>query len=305
MRSFTLLTLAAPLALIGLTACDGKDSGASDDTGVTETATDSGATTDSDVQTDDTGATDDTDPGSDSVGDSGDSGDSGDTAETGLETGDTSGETGDTATTAVTEPLDGLGDISGDCWLLDKEQLTGPDAWVVSNAIDFGKAEFDYDALSEGGQEIYDDGNLGGSSEYSEIFSYEVLYRCELAEMLRSEGEIEYLDVGGKKTDLLVRIDGFDVGVSVTRAYGYPPEDPYTGDQALALLEDKLGDVLLSTANADTEKNSWTKQILHVIAYTPDHAATILSVYDDVDVATRADTILVVTATEGNDEHLY
>jgi len=301
MRSLTLLFgLVSVLGLSGLTGCGGKDGG---DTGeVTGATTDSGT----DDGADDTGpATDDTDSGSasDDTGLSDTApADTEDTNDTGV-TGDT-GDTGDTAGT-VEAPLDGFGELTGDCWLLDKEQLTGPDAWVVSNTLDFGEQAFDYDALSEGGQEIYDDGNLGGSSEYSEIFAYEALYRCEGAEMLRSEGEIEYLDAGGKKTDLLVRIDGYDIGVSVTRAYGYPPEDPYTEEQALDLLSDKLADVLVSTANVNTAKNSWTKQILHVIAYTPGHAETILTAYASVDAETRADTILVVTATEGDDEHLY
>ena len=298
MRSLTLLFgLVSVLGLSGLTGCGGKDGG---DTGeVTGATTDSGT----DDGADDTGpATDDTDSGSasDDTGLSDTApADTEDTNDTGV-----TGDTGDTADT-VEAPLDGFGELTGDCWLLDKEQLTGPDAWVVSNTLDFGEQAFDYDALSEGGQAIYDDGNLGGSSEYSEIFAYEALYRCEGAEMLRSEGEIEYLDAGGKKTDLLVRIDGYDIGVSVTRAYGYPPEDPYTEEQALDLLSDKLADVLVSTANVNTAKNSWTKQILHVIAYTPGHAETILTAYASVDAETRADTILVVTATEGDDEHLY
>ena len=40
----------------------------------------------------------------------------------------------------------------------------------------------------------------------------------------------------GKSADLL---DGEQVGVSVTRAFAWPPEDPYTVEQATTLLTDK------------------------------------------------------------------
>ncbi len=63
-----------------------------------------------------------------------------------------------------------------------------------------------------------------------------MLYRCELAVLLKTEAEIVYRDDGGKKTDLLVEMDAAKIGVSVTRAYGWPPEDPYTVEDATALL---------------------------------------------------------------------
>ena len=204
---------------------------------------------------------------------------------------------------AADVPLPGLGDISGDCGVLDDQLLSGA-PYRFANALDMGAAEFDYDLLTEGGQEVWDDDNLGGSSLESEVMAFEVLARCELAELIKTESEIDYVDDGGKKTDILVSIDGIIIGVSVTRAYAWPEDDPYTVDQATDLLEDKLADVLLSTANVDPA-DAWSKQILHVMAFTPDHGASIETAWLDLDPAVQADTLLMVTVTNGNDDFIY
>jgi hypothetical protein len=175
---------------------------------------------------------------------------------------------------------------------------------LVRDAIDFGTAMFDPTKLSPGGQTIYNQGNLGGSSLESEIISYEVLYRCELATLLKTEAEVLYQSSMGKKTDLLVSMDTFKVGVSVTRAYGFPPDAPYTVMQAYDLLVKKLSEIQLSTANV-TPADAWEKQILHVIAFTSAHADAMEQAYAMVDPAVRADTVLLLTVTEGSDEFIY
>jgi hypothetical protein len=201
-------------------------------------------------------------------------------------------------------PLDGFGAIDGDCGVLSPTELTSASSYLFENSIDFGALPFDYAALSPGGQEVYDDGNLGGSSLHSEIFSYEVLYRCELAQLLKTEGEIAYQDAGGAKTDLLVSVDDLSTGVSVTRAFKYPPSEPYTVSDALALLEDKLAGVLDSSANVEPT-DGWSKQILHILAYADEHASSLAQAYPQVASAVRADTIVLVTVTHGDDEFVY
>jgi hypothetical protein len=237
------------------------------------------------------------------TGDEGTGGGTGDDGGTGGGPGDDGGTGTGGGTGGDALPLEGFGELSGDCDVLDTE-LTDAAPSIFVNTLDFGTLTFDYDALSAGGQAVYDAGNLGGSSLYSEIFAYEVLYRCEEAALLQTEGGIVYTDPGGKKTDLLVDLDGEPIGVSVTRAYAWPPEDPYTVEQATTLLEDKLADVLLSSANVGAE-HAWTKQVLSVIAYTPDHASSIVTAWSAIDADTRADTIVLVTVTEGDDALLY
>lgn len=194
--------------------------------------------------------------------------------------------------------------ISGACGVVDAMQINSPDPIVYRDTIDFGMDVYDRSKLSPGGQVIFDLGNLGGSSLESEIMSYEVLYRCELAKLLKTEGEIVYTNPMGKKTDLLVDIDAFQIGVSVTRAYVFPPNMPYTQQMAYDLLNQKLGDILASSANVAPE-DAWPKQILHVLAYTSMHADSLEAAYGMLDPAVRADTILWLTVTEGNDEFIY
>ncbi len=216
---------------------------------------------------------------------------------------DASGDAGDDV-----RPAPGFGAISGECDVLDDE-LTAARPAIVRNAIDFAADpydEADKALLTEGGQEIIDDGNAGGSSILSEVISFELLARCEGATLIKTETEIEY-DPQGKITDLLVEIDGLKIGVSVTRAYR-GPNNPYSLEAAQDLLADKLADILVSSANV-VEGDRWSKQILHVVAYGPDYADFIVQAWEDMDdpdlEGVRADTIVVVTVTDGADGFAY
>jgi hypothetical protein len=205
---------------------------------------------------------------------------------------------------STTGPEPGLGVISGDCGLIDAMELDSPSAFTFQSAIDFGMVGFDYDMLTPGGQEVFDDGNLGGSSLESEVISFEVLARCDGATLLATEAEILYTDPMGIKTDLLVEIDSRVVGVSVTRAVGFPFDDPYTEMQAADLLTGKLEDILASTANV-APRSAWVKQILHVIAYADMHAQSIFAAYATLPPEVTADTVLLVTVTHGDDAFVY
>ena len=201
-------------------------------------------------------------------------------------------------------PLEGFGDIAGSCGVLEAMDFNSSAPSIYSNNIDFKTLMFMANALSQGGKKIYDDGNLGGSSLLSEVFAYEVLYRCELAELLKTENEISYKDTAGKKTDLIVRMDGLSVGVSVTRAVGFPKEDPYTVAQAKDLLTGKLEGVTASTANV-AAADTWTKQVLFIVAYAEQHATALKEAFNQIDAAIKGDTIVWVTVTDGDDAFLY
>jgi hypothetical protein len=102
----------------------------------------------------------------------------------------------------------------------------------------------------------------------------------------------------------LVELDGRRIGVSVTRAYHYPPSDPYTVQMATDLLEQKLADILLSSENV-ADEDAWTKQVLHVMAYEPGHAGCIQTAWEALSADVRADTVVLVTVTDGADEFVY
>jgi hypothetical protein len=203
-------------------------------------------------------------------------------------------------------PLPGFGAISGLCGVLDDE-LTAAAPAFFANHIDFGTDGYDdadYDLLTSGGQEIFDDGNAGGSSLESEVFAFEVLNRCEGAVLLKTETEVLYMNPMGKLTDLLVEIDGLKIGVSVTRAVAFPFDQPYPVERAKMLLDDKLQGVLDSTANV-TPADAWTKQILYILAYGEQHAMALETALAEVDPALLADTIVMVTVSDGDDAFIY
>lgn len=216
------------------------------------------------------------------------------------------GADADSDATASGVPLDGFGAITGTCGILDDE-LTSPDPSYAVNHIDFDSDPYDAAdeaLLTDGGREIIADGNAGGSSLYSEVFAYEMLHRCELADLLKTETEVTYDTTDTSITDLLVEIDGYKIGVSVTRAIAYPFDDPYTVQQATDLLTKKLTDIQESSAHV-SPADAWQKQILYVIAYAPQHATSLQSAFDQLDASVRADTVVMVTVSDGDDAFLY
>ena len=102
----------------------------------------------------------------------------------------------------------------------------------------------------------------------------------------------------------MLSIESLNIGVSVTRAFGWPPEDPYTLEQATTLLEDKLTDIPISSQNV-WEEDAWEKQILHIMAYTPDHAEKVEEAWTQLSPTLKGDTVVFVTATEGDDAFMY
>lgn len=199
-------------------------------------------------------------------------------------------------------PLAGFGTIAGDCGELDPDELMALDPpFELTNEIDFGTLTFSRDVLSDGGKTMFDDPNAGGSSKESEIIAFEMLYRCELASLLKTETEIVY-DVTGTITDILVSIDGLKVGVSVVRAFKFMAE--YTVADALAKMTEKLSDIQESSANVSAA-DAWGKQILAVIAEKPENVTAVEMALPQIDPGLRGDTIVVITLTNGDDMFVY
>lgn len=201
-------------------------------------------------------------------------------------------------------PLDGFGIIAGECGVFDDE-LISENSFFFMNSIDFitdPYDETDYPFLTAGGQEILDSVNAG-NAVYSKVFAYELLARCEFAELLKTESEIGY-DPDTGRTDLLVSIGGLKIGVSVTKAVKYPFDAEYTVTDAQNLLTAKLTDIIESSKNVIPD-DKWEKQILHVIAYSDQHAVSLRSAYDSLDDTVRTDTIVMVTVSNGDDSFLY
>jgi hypothetical protein len=205
------------------------------------------------------------------------------------------------------DPQPPFGTQSGPCGVLTEQVLEGAEPFFLRNQIDFGDDpydEADFCRIAAGSREVITDENAGGSSLLSEAFAFELLHRCEGAVLLKTETEIVYRNSMGKLTDILVALDGRKIGVSVTRAVGFPRDEPYTVERAQQLLERKLQGVLDSTANVAPE-DEWVKQILYVIAYSPMHADSMEEAWGQIDSTLQADTIVIVTVSDGDDEWLY
>jgi hypothetical protein len=157
-------------------------------------------------------------------------------------------------------------------------------------------------ALSPGGQKLFDTPNAGGSSTESEVMSFEVLHFCEGATLLKTETEILYAppDDGGANTitDILVAIAGHKVGVSVTRAYKPSFQGAITDAEVQTIIEGKLKGVVRSSMRVLPE-DRWVKQILHVFVANTTVAGAVDRVWPKIDPAVRADTIVLVTVTQG------
>jgi hypothetical protein len=201
-------------------------------------------------------------------------------------------------------PLAGFGTISGACGPLALSDLLSPSPSTFETRIDFAMLAFDAGVLSDGGYRLYTTTNAGGSSIASETFAYEVLHRCELAELAATETQVTYTPTTSKKTDLVVRLEGELVGVSVARAFKFPPGTPLTVAGATMLLQGKFSDILLSSQNVNPPWR-WRKQILHVLAYDDVARQAVLDAAAGISPSVRADTILYVTVTDGQDAFIY
>ena len=204
-------------------------------------------------------------------------------------------------------PLAGFGAVTGMCGVLNDPQLMMGTAPVyVTDTMTFATAYHDpadRSLLTPGGQTLAATPNAGGSSGLSEVFAFEELDRCERATLLKTETQIVY-STPGKITDELVEIDGRKIGVSVTRAVHFPFGQPYTPDEARTLITRKLTDIQASTANVSAA-DRWDKQILAVLAYDAQHAGVVADVWASLDAATKADTVVLVTVTDGADDFIY
>lgn len=201
----------------------------------------------------------------------------------------------------------GHGQILGQCFRVPGE-LFSPQPSYLEVRLDFGMDQFDDPAerprLTAGAQTILATPNAGGSSVMSEAFAMEVLALCEGASLVKTETMIVYDPPTSKKTDILVNVDGSQLGVSVTRAMSWPLDAGYPVSQAASLLNGKLSDILVSSANV-VAPDDWVKQALVVLAWGDVQRDSIRTAWGQLDAGVRADTILYVVVTDGLDAPIY
>lgn len=112
--------------------------------------------------------------------------------------------------------------------------------------------------------------NVGGSSQISEAFSYELF--AELGgdtELVKNEKELldllDLLDSAKIAVDYVCKISGVSVGVSVTRAIKFCNNSfsgSFAKEDARKLLKKKLDD--LKDTSKHQNNKLWEKNILHI-----------------------------------------
>lgn len=224
----------------------------------------------------------------------------------GAEAPDAPSTTTDASVDASPDAATGFGELSGMCGVLDAMDATNAAPQLVRGTFTFARAfvdPADRGLLTAGGVRLLDTPNAGGSSQMSEVFAYEQLARCEQALLLKTETEIVY-DTAGKITDLEIELAGHKVGVSVTRAVAFPFGSAYSLSAATTLVEKKLSDIQMSTANV-SDADQWEKQILAVLAWDDAAAETFAQAWTMTSAGLKADTIVLITTTAGEDLWIY
>ena len=69
-------------------------------------------------------------------------------------------------------------------------------------------------------------------------------------------------------------------------------------------MERKLDSILESSMNVVPE-DAWEKQVLVILAYGDTEAGVLRTVWDGLDAETRADSIVYVIVTDGEDRLVY
>lgn len=152
--------------------------------------------------------------------------------------------------------------------------------------------------------------NAGGKSEYSEALSIQYFQDGYGATDIVPEMEIEYW-IDYKMVDFICTIQGYRVGVSVTRAMKFVKKakngqiigsEFFTNEDALTLLHKKLYGMIVAR-NSVSDKHTFLKSILHIWCQTPQIAQTLKDAYASLDLNdygldVQGSVILVLTVCE-------
>lgn len=145
--------------------------------------------------------------------------------------------------------------------------------------------------------------NVGGSSQISEAFSYELFARWGFTELEKTEKEIYNLlkPIGKIAIDYVCKINDVSVEVSVTRAMNN--NNSYRGcfaeKDVIKLLTDKLND--LKDATKYQNNLLWEKQILYVWVQNENTANIVSHVASKLLKDHKSNTLVVISKAEESD----
>ena len=163
--------------------------------------------------------------------------------------------------------------------------------------------EFNIDKLSQDATKIYFKDNAGGASKISECLSMEFLNILFGAKLIFTECELKYVNemsfdvYHGPITDFSINIDGYIIGVSVTRAINW--NDMFDKNFADRLLIKKLNGIKESTKNCIT--CNFYKQILHIWTNSSICKEILLDSYYNLSDEIKGNTIVLISICKNCD----
>ena len=149
--------------------------------------------------------------------------------------------------------------------------------------------------------------NAGGASEYSEAMSIHYFENVFDAKDFVLENDVKYWQ-DYKMVDYICTIKDQKIGVSVTRAMGYPCSFSFNKKDAKILLDKKIHGLVVSCDLVIT-KHSFNKSILHIWCQNERIASLMKKVYreelklDSMDLKVLCDVIVILTIC--NDKNIY
>jgi hypothetical protein len=168
---------------------------------------------------------------------------------------------------------------------------------LVSNLREF---ELGPDAIR-----IYSEPNAGGRSINSEALSMEYLNRTMGGNFVRTEMEIEYWNASWKKCDYICKIRSENVGVSVTRAMGYPSAGYFKPSDATRLLEKKLYGLVVARSGV-WDNETFYKSILHIWCQSERIARLMIRSYThEISDDLKDNIVVLLTVTSQDTPWIY
>lgn len=149
--------------------------------------------------------------------------------------------------------------------------------------------------------------NAGGASRYSEAMSIHYMNARFGAKGFILENEVEYW-IQYKMCDFIAVIHGQNIGISVTRAMGFPTPSKFTIKSADLLLKKKMHGLIIARDGV-SGKHEFYKSILHIWCQTTRIATLLNEAHkrlidsDDEKSATLREIVVILTVCEK--EYIY
>lgn len=159
-----------------------------------------------------------------------------------------------------------------------------------------------YSNLSSCSLESIEIENAGGKSNISEMYSIDLFLKRHGGKEFIFEKQVKYW-IDYKMVDFICTIKDERVGVSVTRAMGYPILEEFGEENAKILLNKKINGLVIAR-NSVIESQNFSRCILHIWCLNNKIAELIQDCYKDMDNL-QTDSGLLLLLTVCNDERIY